>query len=186
VDIGTGDGAGIELRSAYDLIAGHFGSTVGVRYLKYFPRTVTAALVGDPQAPWLYPLFGSRQRTAGSIVGIDLTPRLLLNQTLAIDGAYGFERVGPVTYSTPDLSQVQPCVGCTFPPVVTQSGSTTTAQRLGIGLRYSTVDAYFRHRAAYPVEVSFLHLTTITGDALLPRSTRDQIQIRLYYRLRGH
>jgi hypothetical protein len=186
VDIGTGEGAGVEVRSAYDLIAGHFGSTIGLRYLKYFPRTVTAALVGDPQAPWIYPLFGSRQRTAGSVLGIDFTPRLLLNQSLAIDGAYGFERVGPVTYDTPDLSLVQPCPGCTFPPVVTQSGSTTTAQRLGIGFRYSTVDAYFRHRAPYPVEVSFLHLTTITGDALLPRTQQDQIQVRLYYRLRGH
>jgi hypothetical protein len=185
VAIATGDGAGVELRSALDVIVGHFGSTVATRYLTFFPRTQTAALFGDPQAPWPYPVFGSRKRTAGSIFGIDLTPRLLLNESLAIDGAYGFEHVGPATYDAPDLSLVDPCVGCTLPGVVTQSGTATTAQRLGIGLRYSTVDAFFRHRAPYPVELSFTHLTTITGDPGVPRISRDQIQMRLYYRLRS-
>jgi hypothetical protein len=185
VDIPTGDGAAAEVHSALDLIAGHFGSTVAARYIKSFARTQTAALFGDPEAPWPYPVFGTRQRTAGSIIGLDLTPRLLVDESFSIDGHYGLERTGPVTYDDPGASVIVPCAGCTLPAVVTQSGTTTTAQRLGIGFRYSTVDAYLRRRVAYPIEVSFTHLTTITGDPGLPRVSRDQVQVRLYYRLRS-
>jgi hypothetical protein len=59
------------------------------------------------------------------------------------------------------------------------------AQRLGFGARYSTVDAYARGQARYPVEVSFSHMETITGDAGVPKLSRDEIQLRLFYRLFG-
>ncbi|MFL5607545.1 MAG: hypothetical protein ACJ8AD_13930 [Gemmatimonadaceae bacterium] len=184
-DIRTGDGSGVELHSVMDLIMGHFGSTVGARYLKSFGRKQGAPLFGDPAAPWPYPLFGTRSRTAGTVMGLDLTPRVLVDQAFSIEGHYGIERVGPTTWDTPDVSLIDPCVGCVLPAVVTESGTTTTAQRLGIGFRYSTVDAFFRRQARYPVEVSFTHLTTITGDPGLERISRDQIQVRLYYRLLG-
>ena len=58
-------------------------------------------------------------------------------------------------------------------------------QRRGIGVRYSTVDAFLRRRARYPIEVIYRHLETITGDAGAPKIFRDQIQLRLYYRIRG-
>ncbi|MFI5256781.1 MAG: hypothetical protein ACHQRK_05910, partial [Gemmatimonadales bacterium] len=61
---------------------------------------------------------------------------------------------------------------------------TRTAQRVGLGFRYSTTDAYARGTARFPVEITFTHFETITGDAGLPKSTRDMIQLRLYYRLR--
>ena len=67
---------------------------------------------------------------------------------------------------------------------MTVSGTARTAQRVGIGLRYSTVDLYARNQARYPVEVSFTHLATATGDAGLSKQSRDQIQVRLFYQLR--
>ena len=33
-----------------------------------------------------------------------------------------------------------------------------------------------------PIEVSFTHLETITGDPGVPALTRDQIQLRVFYR----
>jgi hypothetical protein len=184
LDIATGDGPGAEFRTALDVILGHFGSTIAGRYVKSFSRTVQAPLFGDPEAPWPYPLFGNRTRTAGDVLGVDVTPRLLLGESMSIDGSYGIERIGPTRYDDVAIaSLIDPCTGCVLPPVVTVSGGTRTAQRLGLGLRYSTVDAFLRHRAAYPLEVSFTHLTTITGDVGLPRLSREQIQVRLFYRL---
>ena len=61
--------------------------------------------------------------------------------------------------------------------------ASTTVQRVGVGLRYSTVLSYLRHRAQYPIEVSYHHLETISGDAGAPKIFRDMIQLRLYYRL---
>jgi hypothetical protein len=68
--------------------------------------------------------------------------------------------------------------------VVTISGDATTAHRVGFGFRFSTADAYARGRTSFPIEVSFGHLETVSGSATLAKSSRDQIQVRLYYRLR--
>jgi hypothetical protein len=185
VDIATGSGAGVDVSSAWDLIIGHVGATVGLRYGKSLGRTVQASLVGDPEAPYPYPLFGPRKRTPGDVFGLDLTPRLLLTETLAIDAHYGLERTGGTTYSDPAGPSI-PCANClSIAPVVLEdfSGTARTAQRLGFGFRYSTVDAYARGRAPYPVEVSFARLSTLSGDAGLPRQTRDQIEVRLFYQL---
>jgi hypothetical protein len=186
VDIPTGDGAGVELRSAWDVIVGHVGATVAARYVKSFSRTVQAPLLGDPEAIFPYPLFGQRQRTAGDVIGVDLTPRVLLSETFALDAHYGFERVGATTYGAPDVIPPDPCATCQSVlalPIVTVSGTARKAQRLGLGLRYSTVDAYARGQAGYPVEVSFTHLTTTTGDPGVAKQSRDQIQVRLFYQI---
>ena len=186
VDIPTGDGAGVEFRSAWDLIVGHFGATVAARYDKSFGRDVQAPLFGDPDAEYPYPLFALRKRTPGDVLGIDLTPRLLLTETLALDGHYGLERVGATTYGSVENTLaplIDPCVGCQAPPPVTASGMARTAHRLGFGLRYSTVDAYARGLTRFPVEVSFTRLATVSGSEGLTKQSRDQIQVRLFYRI---
>jgi hypothetical protein len=186
VDIPTGDGAGVELRSVWDMIVGHFGATVAARYERSLGRTVQAPLLGDPEDAFPFPAFGERKRTPGVVLGLDLTPRLLLTETLALDGHYGLERIGATTYDAGGVSLVEPCAACrgvSTPPVVTVSGTGRTAQRLGLGLRYSTVDAWARGRARYPIEVAFAHLATVTGDAGLAKQSRDQIQLRIFYQL---
>lgn len=184
-DIAIGDGPGVEVHSAMDLISGRFGGTIAARYVKSFARTVTAPLFGDPDAAFPYPLFGARRRTAGDVVGLDVTPRFLVSNWLALDGHYGIERVGAATYDAPNLELIDPCINCgTLPSVITTTGVTRTSQRVGLGLRYSTVDAYARGRASFPVEVSLTHLETVTGDDGVPKSSRDMIGVALYYRLR--
>jgi hypothetical protein len=183
LDIATGDGAGVDVNSAMDLIVGHLGATVGLRYGKSFARTVQASLIGDPEAPFPYPLFGARARTAGDVLGLDLTPRLLLTATLALDAHYGLERVGPTTYGPADIGTAPGCIDMCTISVPGSVSSARTAQRVGFGFRYSTVDAYARGRAPYPVQVSFARLSTISGDPGLPNQTRDQIEVRLFYQL---
>ena len=186
VDIAPGEGAGVEAHSALDLISGRFGGTVAARYVKAFSRTVTAPLYGNPEAFYPVPVFGDRKRRAGDVIGLDVTPRYFFSDWLSVDAHYGLERVGATTYSS-GVTGV-PCANClqlgAAPEVVTTVGSTTTAQRVGAGFRLSTVNAYARGRARYPIEVSFVHLETVTGDAGLPKASRDQIQLRIYYRLR--
>jgi hypothetical protein len=187
VDIATGQGAGLELRSALDLVKGHFGSTLAARYVKHFSRTVTAALVGDPDAPgWPYPLFGRRTRTAGDVVALDVTPRFLFGEWMALEAHYGLERTGPATYGPAlDPSPIDPCAACLMLATETTTAPTRTEQRLGLGLRYSTVDAYSRGQARYPIELSFSHLETTSGDVGMPKLSRDQIQMRLFFRVLG-
>jgi hypothetical protein len=182
-DIATGDGAGFELHSALDLLRGRFGSTVAARYVKHAPRTVTAALTGDPDAPgWpSFPAFGLRRRTAGDLVGVDFTPRFLVADWMALEAHYGMEHFGPTTYDA-DIPCAT-CINADGAPFLTTPSPARTAQRLGFGIRYSTVDSYERGQARYPVELSFTHLETSSGDVGLPKLTRDQIQMRLFFKV---
>ena len=187
VDIAPGEGAGLEVNSAMDLLSGRFGGTIAARYVKAFARTVTAPLYGNPESAYPFPVFGQRQRTAGDVVGLDLTPRYFFSDWLSVDAMYGLERVGATRYDVPLLPPVVPCSNCEgsgYANVVTTSGTATTAQRFGIGFRFSTVDAYARRQTSFPIEVSLAHLETVSGSAGLPKASRDQIQVRLYYRLR--
>ena len=176
------EGSTLELKSAMDVISGVFGGTVAARYTKFFARSIDAPLAGDPEAFWPAPYFGSATRTAGSVIGLDVTPRLLLGDSFALDGHYGLERTGAPTYErTPLLFGLAPDGIAAYVPNTTARN----AQRIGVGLRYSTVDSYLRGRSTTPIEVSLTHLQTITGNEGVARLQRDQIQVRLYFRVRS-
>lgn len=179
LDIGTGEGPGVEVRSALDVRAGSVGATVAARYATFAARTVTAPLVGYEVSGFPYPLVGEVSRKAGNVFGIDVTPRVFVGEWLAFEGMYGREHTGVPTFSSADSS---PCSACTVLPNAIVPVE-QTVQRLGVGVRLSTVDAFLRRRARYPVEVSYRHLETITGDGNAPKLFRDQIQLRIYYRI---
>jgi len=181
IDIGTGEGAGIEVRSSLDVRSGRVGATVSGRYATFFERTVRVPLVGYPIAGFPYPQFGEVSRTGGNVFGLDVTPRVFVGDWLAFEGMYGHEHTDAATFTGAEAS---PCSACT-PLPNSILPTPLTVQRLGIGVRYSTVDAFLRRRARYPIEVIYRHLETITGDAGAPKIFRDQIQLRLYYRIRG-
>ena len=180
IDIGTGEGAGLEVRSALDLSGGRVGATIAGRYATYFERTVNVPLVGYPIAGWPYPEFGEVSRKAGNVVGLDVTPRFFVGDWLAFEGLYGYEHTDAPTFTGATPS---PCSAC-VPLPNSILPVPWTVQRIGFGVRYSTVDSFLRRRARYPIEVSYRHLETITGDAGAPKQFRDQLQLRLYYRIR--
>jgi hypothetical protein len=183
-DIPTGEGAGAEVRSALDVVSGRFGATVAGRYTRSFSRTVEASLVGDPDAPWPYPVFGPRQRRAGDVIGLDVTPRYFVSGWLSLNAHYGLEHIGATTWSATDVQDS--CADCLAyaSPLPGPTETARTAQRLGLGARMSSVDSYARGQAAFPIEVSITHLETVTGGLALPKDTRDQIQVRIFYQLR--
>jgi hypothetical protein len=182
--IGVGDGPGAEVRSAMDIIAGNVGGTVAARFVKSFARPIEIPLGGDPDAYFAVPAFGAANVTAGTVIGVDVTPRLLLGEWLALDAHYGFERTGAATYELTTAPPATLCPNCGPTPAFAPNLNARTAQRVGFGVRYSSVDAYLRGRVRTPIEVSFTHLETITGDAGVPKLQRDQVQVRLFLRIR--
>ena len=179
LDIATGTGAGAEGRAALEVQYGHLGAAVATHYAKSFARTVEVPLVGFPIGGFPYPSFGVVSMASGDVFGLELAPRVFLGHWLSFEGNYGLERTGaPTVTNVPE----DPCSDC-----VALAGSilpaATTLQRVGLGVRYSTVDAYLRGQAKYPIELSFRHFETISGDAGVPKLFRDQIQLRIYYRL---
>jgi hypothetical protein len=60
-----------------------------------------------------------------------------------------------------------------------------TEQRIGAALSYSTLRGARDRMPRLPVEVSIAHIVTVAGSsAIVPRASRDQIELRLYYRVR--
>ena len=177
--ITAAEGSAMEVKSAMDVMSGVFGGTIAGHYTQFFARSVNAPLVGDPEAFWPYPLFGPAQRTAGSILSLDVTPRLLLGDSFAVDAHYGFERSGAATYDRRAVIVADVPVSATV-----ANTSARNAQRVGFGVRYSTVDTWLRGRATRPIEVSFTHLQTISGNDGVARIARDQVQVRLFFQVR--
>jgi hypothetical protein len=179
LDIGTGEGAGTEVRTALDVAAGRVGATIAARFARSFARTVEVPLVGYPVGGFPYPEFGEVSRKAGDVFGLDVTPRFFFGDWLAFEGRFGMERTGAPTFSGTE----SPCSACV---VLANSvlPTETTVRLLGGGVRYSTVDSFLRGRARYPIEVSYRHLETIGGDAGAPKAFRDQLEMRIYYRIR--
>ncbi|MEO7456620.1 MAG: hypothetical protein ABIY52_10190 [Gemmatimonadaceae bacterium] len=175
--IPVGEGSAVELHSALDVIASRFGATIAARYAHPFAQMVSQSLLGDPEAFYPVPVFGAVTTTAGATIGLDVTPRILLGDWFTLDAHYGLERTGATTYDRP----AAPCANCSSSSVsVVPSTDARTAQRAGFGIRYSTVDAYGRGATRLPIEISFLHLETFSGDAGVAKIRRDQLQMRLF------
>jgi len=177
--IATGEGGGVEGRASLELIGPVAGLTLATRYGKSFARAVQLPLVGYTIAGFPYPAFGQVSRTAGDLFTLAAAPRVYLNSWMSVEGDYAMEHVGAPTFVPPPGFE---CPGC-LPPEASVLPIATTVQQIGVGLRYSTVLSYLRHRARYPIEVSYRHLETLSGDAGTPKLFRDMIQLRLYYRL---
>lgn len=56
-------------------------------------------------------------------------------------------------------------------------------QLAGGGVSYSTLAAYRAGGRGLPIEMRFTHLEAVTGGATRPKFFRDQIELRLYFRL---
>lgn len=61
-----------------------------------------------------------------------------------------------------------------------QSGSN---QLVGGGVSFSTLSTYRAGGRTLPMEMRFTHLEAISGDAGKPKFFRDQIEVRIYFRL---
>ncbi len=163
-----------------DVVRGRAGATIAARYEKGFARTVQVSTSGETDAFFVNPSFVLASRTPGDVITLDLTPRYLLTRWIALDAHYGIERTGAASYDDGAVcADPQSCTA--LPPAAAH-----TAQRVGFGFRYSTIDSYLRGAVAMPLEVSFTHLETITGDAGTPKIFRDQVQVRVYVPVFGN
>ena len=59
-----------------------------------------------------------------------------------------------------------------------------TDQLVGGGVSFSTLSAYRAGGRRLPMEMRFTHLEAVTGAASRPKFFRDQLELRIYFRLR--
>ena len=113
------------------------------------------AAIGSRQVVPLVSLDRPAPVTDKSVTDISVAPRWHLSEPLAFHAAYSFR----------------------------SANVTGSHQLVGGGLSFSGF-AKTQPGRTPPVEMRFTHLEAITGDAGRPRFFRDQIEVRIYYRLR--
>lgn len=173
-EVGTGSGqtsadggALIDVRLGRRLMA-----TLGAQYTSYFTSSDVARLPNSDYAlfPLDVPIAGGWRE--GDAIQLEATPRISLTDYFTFFGAYTFRHQAASKYTSPNAPT---------PPLF----SATTEQRAGLGFGYSSVTRYARGAASVPMELSFTHLETLTATGgLVPKYSRDQIELRIYYRLR--
>lgn len=172
----VGTGTGQTSADAGAIVDVRFGrrvmATVGAQYTSYFTSSDVARLPNSDYAlfPLDVPIAGSWRE--GDALQVEATPRISLTDYFTFFGAYTFRHQAASKYTSPDA------------PVLPLFAA-TTEQRAGLGFGYSTVTRYVRGRSFLPIELSFTHLETLTATGgLVPKYGRDQIELRIYYRLR--
>jgi len=186
--VGAGDGqSDAEASLGLDIETGtRIGATIIGRYTAQLGTVATTRL---PDARGSLTPFGASAngtRALGDIFTLEVSPRFWLASSLFIGAHYGMIVRGHDTYTFPSTpiedAPILPSVA-PLPEHATVAGY--TEHRGGFSISYSTVADWERGRVRVPIEVSYTHLETFLGtSAMVPRAGRDQIQLRLYYRVR--
>ena len=173
-EVGTGTGqTSADGGALFDLRLGRrLMATLGAQYTSYFTSSGVARLPNSGYAlfPLDVPIAGSWRE--GDAIQVEATPRIGLTDYFTFFGAYTFRHQAASRYTSPDAPTL---------PLF----NATTEQRAGLGFGYSTVTRYARGKSSVPIELSFTHLETLAATGgLVPKYSRDQIELRIYYRLR--
>lgn len=175
LEYGTGDGqTDVEAGALLDVgLGSRFVVMAAARYTAQL-GTIEAGRLPDENGvinPFT-PLHGGTRRLGDILVG-ELTPRFLLGRYFGADAHYAVIIRGDDQYTA----------AADGSGPVRRGGF--TEQRVGMGISYSTLRGARTRVPRLPVEVSLAHIETIAGtSALVPRASRDQIEVRLYYRVR--
>lgn len=188
-DVGTGNHQNdVELRSYTDILYGaHFWVSLVARYNWQMADQAVARVI---PAPNLVFAAAYRQQTVqrdlGDVFEWEVSPRWVLNDYVAVAGHYYYRRKFSDSYT--GGFDVQDLNGQTVRLDAATLDAETEARehRFGGGLSYSTVAAFEKGKARFPVEVTYFHYqTTLGAGGNVPKLSGDQVQVRLYRRLFG-
>lgn len=190
-DVPTGSGAGaLLLRTATDVA---------------FSRRIWASVIARVESPIArqqlarIPVFAGEllatadrerlvDRRLGRQVHVEVTPRWAPNEAFAIAAHYALRSKQADRYSgtftSTDTTAGTP-LGA-FDAAILGEGTAARAQIAGFGITYSTLPAVGRGRSWLPIEVSYLHTTTVAGSGgIVPRTRVDQLTLRIYAQILG-
>ena len=186
LDLGTGDGqTDVELRGVVDLTLGRAfwisGAVRAVRQLEddqfvRAPRSVAEGVLA-PAAT-----LERAHRDLGDAMQLEVTPRWMPNQYLAVAGMYQVRRKEADSYTRVDGGPGGAVPGVDPDVSLLGAGTEFTEHRAGIGVTWSTLGSARRGKRVLPLDVSFLRLQTLraTGGSV-PAIATTQLQLRLWF-----
>jgi hypothetical protein len=187
-DVGTGDRQpDVDVRGFLDLYAGpRFWTSLSARYVLQLPDRQIMRITAAPGDP--FPELFRRQeieRDLGDILSFDVTPRLTPNDAISFGATYRFTHKALDSYE--GQFSVDDGAGGTVELDASTLGLLTdyTEQRLGLGITYSSVAAWRRGGARWPIDVTLAHSRVFAGNNALPKLATTTLGMRYYHRLFG-
>ena len=189
-DLGTGDHQNdVEMRSYTDILYGaHFWVSLVARYNMQLADTRVIRITDAPNRELAA---AYRQQTVtrdlGDVIDLEISPRWVLNDYLAVAGHYYYRRKFSDRYT--GTFNVSNLAGQSVMLDASTLNLETEARehRFGGGISYSTLAAYEKGKARLPLEVTLFHYETTAGSGgNTPKLATDQVQLRFYTRLFGH
>ena len=186
-DVGTGDRqVDLELRAYGDLALGprlwvssvlRFGIQRPDRIVRRVPDTSTDLFVEAARAVEV-------DRDLGDVMELEVAPRYVPNDEFSIAGMYRYRNTGAATFDgTVNVTSFDG-TPLTLDASVLNTGS-SNEHVLGFSITYSTVRAYSRGSAKWPLEVSYLHTNVSRGEGV-PRLQMNGIGFRFYRPTKGN
>jgi hypothetical protein len=172
-------------RGAADLAFGRRAwATVAARWASPLADEQVVRITDVPEQP--FPGIERQQlvgRKLGRELELQLTPRWSFGDYLAVAAQYSLRDKAADEF-TGTFTLDSAAGGGALDASTLGIGTAAREQRVGFGLTYSTVAAYLKRRSNVPIEVSLLHLETISGSGGIPKLSTDVIQLRIYPGLR--
>lgn len=185
LDIGSGDGQiDIELRSYNDVRIGR--RVVANLTLRYgLQRATTLPRRVAPPGRTFVP--ASRLRrvewTPGSYLEVEVSPRVLLTPTVSAGLRYTYLSRGEDEYALAAGEEpVLDPTGAEVPASVLAGSGDAAYQRLGVGIRYSSLAAARAGRTGKPFEVDVVYQSTLdgSGEGVL-KTSRIVVGLRAFF-----
>lgn len=187
LDVGTGQGQNdVEVRSFTDVVYGrHFFGSLLARYTVQLADEQMLRITDQPDQVFA-PAYRQRlvQRNLGDQLEVMFTPRWILSDYFSIGAHYLFRRKAEDMFS--GTYTVSPAESG-LPAPLTLDASTlrletaATEQRVGLGLSFSTVAAYSRGKAKFPVEIHYQNSRTVSGSGgAVAKLSIHEVQLRFY------
>ncbi|HZI29718.1 MAG TPA: hypothetical protein VFD64_16235 [Gemmatimonadaceae bacterium] len=186
-DVGTGDRqVDLEARGYGDVAIGprfwvssvlRFGIQRPDRIVRRVPDSSTDLFVEAARAVEV-------DRDLGDIMELEVAPRYVPNDEFSIAGLYRYHSKGADSFDGTFNVTSADGTPLTLDASVLNTGS-QNEHLLGFSITYSTVRAYTRGSAKWPLEVSYLHSNVSRGEGV-PRLQMNGISFRFYRPTKGN
>lgn len=187
-DVGTGDRqADVEVAAYADAVfSRRLQASIVARYALQQADELPMRIAANPGDPFP-PLYRRHvvQRNLGDVISVEVSPRYSPNDVLTIAGTYRYWHKGADAYSgtfpATDLSGATVSLDAS----ALNTATTQQEQRVGASVAYSTVAAWQRGRAKWPLEVTLLRWQSLTGSNAITKFTTTAVGLRYYSSLFG-
>jgi hypothetical protein len=169
--------SGFSLRLDNDLfLAQRFWATASASYARLGAAALERPVLAAETWPAQVLPVRRLEHSPGDVLRVDLVPRFRIVDALSIGAHYSWIRVGDESFTGTVAGEL---------PTSALDVPGHTVQRLGLGLRYSTLPAHQAGMSLLPLEAHFGYSVTISGAEGALAERRAEIRGVLYHRLWG-